>query len=441
MSYGQDLNRTRRGFLRMLAASPVLASSHLLSNSMTKLLAGGEVTEKGFRGWLENLQQNDEVIKSADQALDVMDFEPAARKAIPPAHFGYLETGVDDDGTVRANREGYSHIQIRARRLVDVTNIDMSRTLFGTKWDTPIVLSPVGSQKAFHPEGELAVAKAAGAKGHLMMLSTMTSTSIEDVLAASGKPVWQQLYPSNSWDVGRGIAKRAEAAGAQAIVLTVDLQEGSNRETLFRSRQSDTRQCSTCHGSVSLFPRGKKEAAASAGGIAQIVARKPMFEGLDLSKVTTLLSSSLSWDLVKRLRDAITARFLIKGIVTREDAQLAVEHGVDGLVVSNHGGRAEETLRPTIESLPEVLEGVAGRVPVIVDGGVRRGTDIFKALALGATAVGFGRPHCWGLGAFGQAGVEAVLEIYRRELRTIMRQAGTTSLEQITRSYVVPRQA
>jgi len=142
---------------------------------------------------------------------------------------------------------------------------------------------------------------------------------------------------------------------------------------------------------------------------------------------------------VKRLRDTVTVKFLIKGIVTREDAQLAVEHGVDGLIVSNHGGRTEDTLRPTIESLPEVVEAVAGKAPVIVDGGVRRGTDIFKALALGATAVGFGRPHSWGLGAFGQAGVEAVLEIYRRELRAIMRQAGTTSLDKITRDSVIPR--
>ncbi|HVH72546.1 MAG TPA: alpha-hydroxy acid oxidase, partial [Candidatus Dormibacteraeota bacterium] len=155
--------------------------------------------------------------------------------------------------------------------------------------------------------------------------------------------------------------------------------------------------------------------------------------------VTQLHPLALSWDFVKRLRDTITVKFLIKGIVTREDAQLAVEHGVDGLIVSNHGGRAEDTLRPTIESLQEVVEAVTGKVPVIVDGGVRRGTDIFKALALGATAVGFGRPHAWGLGAFGQAGVEAVLEIYRRELRTIMRQAGTTSLAQITRNYVVQR--
>ena len=441
MDHHADLNQTRRKFLRMLAASPVLAGSHMLSNSLMNLLAAGEVTEKKFLGWLENLQQTDDVISSPDQALDVMDFEPAAKKAVPPAHWGYLATGVDDDATVRANREGYSHIQIRARRLVNVQDIDMSQTIFGTKWQTPIVLSPVSAQKAFHPDGELGVAKAAGTKGHLMMLSTVATASIEDALAASGHPVWQQLYPTNLWEVTQAIIKRAEKAGAQAIVLTVDLQDGSNRETLFRLQRVDKRECSLCHGGYSPFGRGKGGATKTAEGFAGYVARKPMFNGIDVSKVTNLYPTEMSWDFVKRLRDAVTVKLLIKGIVTREDAQLAVEHGVDGLVVSNHGGRSEETLRPTIESLPEVIEAVGGKVPVIVDGGVRRGTDIFKALALGATAAGFGRPHSWGLAAFGQAGVEAVLEIFRRELRTIMRQAGTNSLDKISRTYVVTRPA
>ncbi len=436
--------RTRRKFLRMLAASPVLASSHLLSSSVTNLLAAGEVTEKRFRGWLEELQQSKEEITSPDQVLEVMDFEPLAQKVVPVAHWGYLATGVDGDATVRINHEAYSHIQIRARRLVDVTKIDMSTTLLGTKWSSPIVLSPVSAQKAFHPEGEAGVAKAAGAKGHLMMLSTVATASIEDALAASGKMVWQQLYPTNVWEITQAIIKRAEAAGSQAIVLTVDLQDGSNRETLFRAQRADQRDCTMCHsGTYSPFGRGRTGAIAApaSSGFAGYVARKPMFNGLDVSKVTQLYPLAVNWDLVKRLRDTVTVKFLLKGIVTREDAQLAVEHGVDGLVVSNHGGRAEETLRSTVESLPEVVEGVGGKVPVIVDGGVRRGTDIFKALALGATAVGFGRPHSWGLAAFGPAGVEAVLEIYRRELRTIMRQAGTTSIDKITPNYVITRSA
>jgi (S)-2-hydroxy-acid oxidase len=422
----------------MLGASPLIAGSSVLAGGLANLLHADPLEEKHFFRWLENIQQTDDTISSPDQALDVMDFEPAARKAIPPAHWGYLATGVDDDATVRANRDGYSHIQIRSRRLVDVTNIDMSRSIFGVKWDTPIVLSPVSAQKAFHPDGELGVARAAGKKGHLMMLSTVATASIEDAIAARGGPVWQQLYPTNVWEVTRAIVNRAEAAGAPAIVLTVDLQDGSNRETLFRSQRVDKRQCSMCHADgYTPFARGKTGAVKSTGSFGSYVSRKPMFDGLDVSKVTQMHPLAMSWDFVKRLRDTVTVKFLIKGIVTREDAQLAVEHGVDGLIVSNHGGRAEDTLRPTIESLPEVLDGVAGKVPVIVDGGVRRGTDIFKALALGATAVGFGRPHSWGLGAFGQPGVEAVLEIYRRELRTIMRQAGTTSVDNITRDYLV----
>jgi (S)-2-hydroxy-acid oxidase len=430
--------KTRRKFLQMLLASPLLASPGLLAGSLANLLEAGEFSEKKFLGWLDSIQQSEEVISSPDQAFDVMDFEPAARKILPPAHFGYLATGVDDDGTVRANREGYTRIQIRSRRLVDVENVDMSVSLFGTKWTSPIVLSPVSAQKAFHPEGEVAVARAARTKGHLMMLSTAATSSIEDATAAAGTPVWQQLYPTNVWEVGRAIVKRAEAAGSPAIVLTVDLQEGSNRETLFRSQLVDKRECSACHKSAYTgFARGRPRAGT--GGFAEYAARKPMLNGLDLSKVTAVQPPNMNWDFVKRLRDTVAVKLLIKGIVTREDAQLAVEHGVDGLMVSNHGGRAEETLRPTIESLPEVIEGVAGKIPVIVDGGIRRGTDIFKALALGATAVGIGRPHAWGLAAFGQPGVEAVLEILRRELRTIMRQAGTTSIDKVTRSYIAVR--
>jgi (S)-2-hydroxy-acid oxidase len=438
MNRATELNKTRRRFLQLLSASPLLASPGLLRSSFRGLLASGEVTEKRFLGWLETFQQSDEVISAPDQALEVMDFEAAARKALPPAHFGYLATGVDDDGTVRANREGYSRIQIRARRLINVEDIDMSVKLFGTKWNTPIVLSPVSGQKAFHPEGEVAVARAAGAKGHLMMLSTVATSSIEDALAARGGHVWQQLYPTNVWEVTRAIIKRAEAAGSPAIVFTVDLQEGSNRETLFRAERVDKRECSACHQSA-YTGDARGRGRGGTGSFAQYAARKPMFDGLDLSKVTQAHPANMDWDFVKRLRDTVTVKLLLKGIVTREDAQLAVEHGVDALIVSNHGGRTEETLRPTIESLPEVIEGVARKIPVLVDGGVRRGTDIFKALAFGASSVGIGRPHAWGLAAFGQPGVEAVLETLRRELKTIMRQAGTIFVDKISRNYLVTR--
>jgi 4-hydroxymandelate oxidase len=417
--------KNRRKFLRLLAASPLLAlpgPSHIL---LQKLLASGNPGTKDAFTLFESLEQGDALISSPEQAFDVMDFEPVARKTLPPAHFGFLATGVDDDATVRANHEGFSKLQIRARRLVDVSNIDMSARLFGTSWDSPIALSPVGDQKAFHPGGEVAVAKAARTKGHLQILSTVTSYSVEDVTAARGAPIWFQLYVNNVWDIVRAVIKRAEAAGCPVLVLTVDLKEGSNRETLFRAERADSRQCSMCHtNGFKGFGR---------------VANRPMFAGLDVSKASNLISPALDWDYVKRLKDTTTMKLVLKGIVTREDAQLAVEHGVDGIIVSNHGGRAEETLRSTIECLPEVLEGCARKIPVLIDGGFRRGTDIFKALAFGATAVGIGRPYIWGLAAFGQPGVEAVLTILQRELQTIMRQAGTTSIDKITSAYLAKR--
>ncbi|MFI5058010.1 MAG: alpha-hydroxy acid oxidase, partial [Candidatus Acidiferrales bacterium] len=245
------------------------------------------------------------------------------------------------------------------------------------------------------------------------------------VTAARGAPLWCRRYVNTVWAIVRAVIKRAEAAGCPVRVLTVDLKEGSNRETLFRAERADSRQCSMCHTN-------------GFGGFGR-VANRPMFAGLDVSKATNLISPALNWDYVKRLKDTTTMRLVLKGIVTREDAQLAVEHGVDGIIVSNHGGRAEETLRSTIESLPEVLEGSGRKIPVLVDGGFRRGTDIFKALALGAAAVGVGRPYVWGLASFGQPGVEAVLTILRRELQTIMRQAGTTSIDKITSAYLAKK--
>jgi 4-hydroxymandelate oxidase len=408
---------SRRKFLRYLALSPALASPLLLKASLGKAFPLSRLAADATP---EEPVHAAEAIGSADQALDVMEFEALARKALPPAHFAYLATGVDDDATVRLNQEAYQRLQIRSRRLVNVEKLDTSIQLFGTTWETPIFLCPVSAMKAFHPEGEVAVARAAAKKRHLQILSTVASSSIEEVTTARGAPVWQQLYPTNDWAVTRAIIKRAEAAGSPVLVFTVDLHENSNRETIARGRRIDDRDCSTCHES----------------GFAGYVRRKPMFDGLDVSKATGLYPPNLTWDFVKRLKDATKMKLLLKGIVTREDAEIALEHGADGIVVSNHGGRSEESLRPTIECLPEVVAAVKGRVPVLVDGGIRRGTDAFKALALGATAVGFGRPQGWGLAAFGQPGVEAVLTILRRELEIIMRQAGTPAIRNIARTFV-----
>ena len=415
MGLSSDLTASRRKFLRYLATSPALASPLFIGGSLRNALSlylDDPLAARSGSG--------PESIVSAEQALDVMEFEAVAKKKLPPAHFAYLASGVDDDATVRLNHEAYQHIEIRSRRLIDVEKLDSSVDLFGTKWETPIFLCPVSSMKAFDPEGEVAVARAAAKQHHLQMLSTVASSSIEDVTAARGAPVWQQLYPTNDWTVTRALIKRAEAAGSPALVFTVDHQENANNETIAKGRRVDARDCSLCH----------------AGGFAGYVRRKPMFKGLDISKVTELYDPSFTWDFVKRVKDATTMKLVLKGIVTREDAEIAVEHGVDGIVVSNHGGRAEDTLRPTIDCLPEVVAAAKGKIPVLVDGGIRRGTDVFKALALGATAVGIGRPQAWGLAAFGQSGVEAVLVILRRELDKIMRQAGTPSIRDITRAFV-----
>lgn len=387
----------RREFLKFLAASPLL-------------------------GAMGQLQQGGEIVASPQDALNVFDFEIAARQKLPPAHWGYLATGVDDDATLRANRVGFSRYQIRSRRLIDVSRIDTSIRLMGVNWKTPIVLAPVSSQRAFHPEGEIAVARAARSKGHLQMLSTLTTFSIEEVNAARGEPVWFQLYATTQWNVTRSLVKRAEAAGCPVLVFTVDQISGTNRETLRRFERQDTRDCRLCHDRTSLQTRNT---------------RRPMLSGLDLAGVG--FQPSVTWDYVKRLKDATPMPLVIKGIVTREDAELAVAAGAAGIVCSNHGGRADETGRSSIESLPEVLEGAAGRVPVLVDSGFRRGTDIFAALALGAAAICVGRPYIWGLAAFGQEGVETVLDILTRELQLAMRYAGTAAIPNITWRHVVER--
>jgi (S)-2-hydroxy-acid oxidase len=360
-----------------------------------------------------------DVIGSPAEALSVLDFESAARKVLPPAHWGYMTTGVDDDATLRANREGFTHYQIRPRRLVDVRKTDLTTDLFGSSWETPIVIAPVGGHKMFHPEGEIAVARAAKAKRHLQILSTVTTSSVEDVIKARGGPIWYQLYPTSSWDVRQKLVKRAEAAGCPVLVLTVDLSGGRNLETAERFKRLDTRRCESCH---EPGPTG-------------VYKRRPMFDGIDMTGVG-VNDPALTWDDVRRLKDSMRMKLVVKGIDTHEDAELCLKYGVDGIIVSNHGGRATETGRATIDALPEVVQAVGARIPVMVDGGFRRGTDIFKALALGARAVAVGRPYVWGLAAFGQPGVEAVLEILRRELDLVMRQSGVRSIREIGAAYV-----
>jgi len=393
----------RREFLKYLAASPLLFGMPRLAEALTQATSDQAV---------------EAVLRSAADALNVFDLEAAARKLVPPAHWGYMATGSDGETTLRANHDAFSRYQLRVRRFVDVSKIDMSVSLFGQTFSSPIVLCPVGSQRGFHAEGELAVARAAASRKQLQILSTQSSTPIEDVAKARGAGLWYQLYTTNNFENTTKMVKRAEAAGCPVVAVTVDLPGGRNTETDKRLARVDTRTCNTCHG-----PSG-------ANG------PKPMFAGLEM-KGFALTSGTLTWDFIKRLKDVTSMKVVIKGLESGDDAALAVSSGADGIIVSNHGGRATETGRATIECLPEIVQAAGGRLPILLDGGVRRGTDAFKALALGATAVGIGRPYIWGLGAFGQAGVERTLQILDTELRLAMVGCGTTSLKAITSKALI----
>jgi isopentenyl diphosphate isomerase/L-lactate dehydrogenase-like FMN-dependent dehydrogenase len=430
MSTPSDSASSRRQFLRYVAGSPLFAIGGVDISQLARMLDGSGAERRRALELIQQQTQEPTLIASAGEALSVFDFEPVARKKLPPAHWGYLATGTDDDETIRANREGFTRWDLHPRRLVDVSHIDASVKMLGTTWETPIVINPIGSQRAFHPEGEIAVARAAKARGHLQVLSTVATSSIEDVIAARGAPVWFQLYGRTDWNETKQMVKRAESAGAPVVVFTVDLIGGSNRETMLRAQTVDTRNCENCHAG------GRPRPGIEGGGMPQDTRRKPMVAGIVASNGARDVVP-MTWDFVKRLRDSTSMKVFIKGIVTREDAELAMENGVSGVFVSNHGGRAENSGRATITSLPEVVAGVRGRGVVICDGGFRRGTDIFKAHALGATAIGIGRPYIWGLAAFGQEGVETVLALLRRELVTVMKQAGTTSIAKITKSYIV----
>jgi len=395
----------RREFLKFLAASPYVASLGGVAVFLPQDALARSPQEQPSGG-----------IANPAAALDVFDFEDAAHRRMEPGHWAFVRSGVDDDVTLRANREAFQHIELRPRRLHDATKVDTRVNLFGAAYDSPIFACPTGGAKTFNPEGELAIARATKARGALQFLSTGTSISVEEVNAAHGRPVWYQLYAPLIWEACEQMLRRVEAAGCTVIALTVD-QVGRNSETYMRSLPKDMTRCNSCH-------------KVTNGDVAST--DHPMRDGLP----TTGARLPFDWAFADRIRKTWKGKFIMKGMETREDARLCIEHGIDGILVSNHGARSVETGRATIEALPEVVAEVKGRIPVFVDGGFRRGTDVFKALALGATAVGVGRPILWGLGSFGQAGVDRVLEILQAELKMAMGNCGTRTVADITRAYV-----
>jgi hypothetical protein len=265
---------SRRGFLRYVAASPLF--------TLEAISAYGAEAPSKLPDPMIWAPSDGELIESPKDAINVFDFEPVAHKNIPPAHFGYMASGIDDEVTLRANREGFLKFQLLPRRLNDVSKVDTTVELFGTKYDSPIFVCPAGGNKFFHPDGEVAVAKAARAGNHLQILSTASNDSVEEVSDARGAPVWFQLYVSPRWEVAQALIKRAEAAGCPVLVVTVDRIAGRNQETLFRLTRTDTRECSTCHDRSSFAARA---------------VRRHYYDGIDLSSITgSGESANLSWD-------------------------------------------------------------------------------------------------------------------------------------------------
>lgn len=339
------------------------------------------------------------------EPINVFEYEVLAQAKMDQAFWDFYQGGSDDEITLRACRTAFERIHLRPRVMVDVSTIDTRTTVLSTPTSTPIIVAPMALHCLAHPEGECATAQGAGMAKTLMVAGTTSTRSLEEIAQAASGPLWFQLYVYPSFEVAEKLVHRAETAGYSAIVLTVDLPVLGNRE---KDRRNN----------VTIPPPPYQEA-----------------NFIDIEKIgqewVRLTWESLSW-----LRSITSLPIVLKGILTAEDALLAVEHGIDGIVVSNHGGRQLDTAIPSIEALPEVVEAVAGRCEVYVDGGIRRGTDILKALALGARAVLVGRPVLWGLAANGAEGVFHVLEILRKELELAMALAGRPTLESIDRTLL-----
>jgi len=422
--------KDRRAFLSFLAASPIMAYAGFTSRWVEDLMAEPAAPQDTAAFGA----QSEVVIKSVKEALNVFDFDAVARTKLSTAHYTFITDGSFNNETVRANREGFSKYEIRLRRLTGITKVDQSIRLFGVTWESAIFLCPVGRMDAYYPQGALVVARAAKATRTLQILAGAAAIRvnpkvIEDVIAARGEPVW---FAGAGDTLDESLIKRVEATGCPVLVWTID-DGGANTigaKSIQRAgvrdldREADSR-CSGCHSNLPKVARTR--------------ATTPMDV---LGAVGSLMgenSVKLSWDDVKRVRDWTRTKLVLKGIVTGEDAALAVQHGVDGIIVSNHGGHEDASARGTIECLPEVLAGAAGKIPVLIDGGFRGGADVFKALALGAIGVGIGRPHIWGLSAFGQEGVETVIALLRRELQVVMAQTGAASIAKIRRDSLVTR--
>ena len=351
------------------------------------------------------------------ELLNVHDYERAAEEALDPAAFGYFAGAANDEWTLRENRAAFDRWVLRPRMLVDVSEVTTATTVLGAEASMPLLVAPTAYQRMAHPEGELAMARGAAAAGTVMCLSTLATSTIEEVAEASGDgPRWFQLYWSPDRGVARDVVERAEVAGFTALLLTVDLPELGRRERDLRTGFEIPEEIP-----VPIF----LALAENVGAISP-------------TDINWAVDRSLTWRDLEWLRSVSRLPVLVKGILTAEDAVLAMESGADGVVVSNHGGRQLDGVAAALDALPEVVEAVGDRGVVLMDSGVRRGTDVVKALALGARAVLAGRAPLWGLAVDGADGVQRVLELLREEIALALALCGCASPGAVTREHVGP---
>ena len=349
--------------------------------------------------------------------LDLPDFERAAKGVMSSLAWEYVSEGAADEITLRSNHEAYEKIRVMPRALVDVSKIDTRVQLLGRELAHPILLAPTAYQKLSHSDGELATVKGAADAGATMVLSTMSTVSLEDVAAAAKTPLWFQLYVQPDREFTKELVQRAEAAGYQALVVTVDTPVLGPRYRELRAHFN--------------LPPGM-ERANFRGRPAATGAQRAS----EASVFSATLDPKLTWKDIEWLRSITKLPVLLKGIINPDDATRAIQSGAAGILVSNHGARNLDTGPATIEALPRVVEKVGGKIPVLVDGGIRRGTDILKALAFGANAVLIGRPYVYGLAVDGASGVTRIVNILRRELEMAMAHTGRTSIASIDQSVI-----
>jgi isopentenyl diphosphate isomerase/L-lactate dehydrogenase-like FMN-dependent dehydrogenase len=352
------------------------------------------------------------------QPLNVWDYERLAEERLGPGAWSYFAGGADDERTLRWNLEAYGRWRLRPRILCDVTDVNASTTVLGTEVALPVLVAPVAFQRMAHPDGEAGTARAAAAAGTVMCLSTIATATPADVAAAApGAPRWFQLYVFKDWGLTSALVQQAVDAGYSALVLTADTPYLGRREGPLRTGFA-----------IPDDVRIPAVDAARGGGL----------QPFSLHEHFDLFSPAVSWRDVERLNDLSGLPVVVKGVLTAEDARLACEHGAAAVGVSNHGGRQLDGVPGTLDALPEVVEAVDGRVEVYLDGGIRRGTDVAKALALGARATLAGRAVLWGLAVGGEEGARHVLELLRDEIRLALSLLGCTSPEEIRPGHVAP---